>query len=108
MPIPPEPTTNDTPTGTPTPDRGQTAGRPPDEVTGGSPSAAEAPTAEAALADKAKAAYAWWDHLATFHPDDPWWLGGLKIGFRAVGVVLLLALSPVIILGILVGFAAVL
>ena len=68
----------------------------------------DTPSPGAELADKAKAAYRWWDHLATFHPDDPWYLGVAKVGFRAVGVVVLLALSPIIILGILIGFAAVL
>lgn len=60
------------------------------------------------LADKAKAAYQWWDHLATFHPEDPWWVGGLKILFRFVGVVVLIALSPLILLGLLFAFLAVL
>lgn len=70
------------------------------------PPAEKPTTAGGQLADKAKAAYDWWDHLATFHPDDPWWLGVLKLGVRAVGVIILLVLSPVIILGIVIGFAA--
>lgn len=68
----------------------------------------KAPSAGDQLADKAKAAYQWWDHLATFHPEDPWWLGGLKLVFRAVGIIVLLILSPVILIGIFVAFMAVL
>lgn len=96
MPAPTDPANNDPRTSGPAPDSAPVSTPEEDLSTG------------AALADKAKAAYQWWDHLATFHPDDPWWLGGLKMGFRAVGVIVLLVLSPVIILGIMIGFAAVL
>jgi len=37
------------------------------------------------MADRAKAAYRWWDNLATINAEDPFWLGALKIGFRALG-----------------------
>lgn len=66
------------------------------------------PNAAEAMADKAKAAYQWWDHLATFHPEDPWWLGGLKLLIRGVGILILIILSPLLILGLIVAFLAVL
>jgi hypothetical protein len=65
------------------------------------------PSASEELSSKAVAAYEWWDNLATFHPDDPLWLGGAKILVRIVGVLVLLALSPLIILGFLFAFLAV-
>lgn len=66
------------------------------------------PNTAEALADRATAAYQWWDHLATFHPEDPWWLGGLKLLFRGIGILLLIALSPLLLLVLIVAFLAVL
>lgn len=59
------------------------------------------------LAEKAQAAYRWWDNLATFHAEDPFWLGAAKILFRLVGILVLLAMSPLIILGLLLALMAV-
>jgi hypothetical protein len=59
------------------------------------------------LAEKAQAAYRWWDNLATFHAEDPLWLGAAKIIFRLVGILVLLAMSPLIILGLLLAVMAV-
>lgn len=59
------------------------------------------------LAEKAQAAYRWWDNLATFHAEDPLWLGGIKILIRVVGILVLLAMSPLIILGLLLALMAV-
>lgn len=60
-----------------------------------------------ALADKAKSAYRWWDKLSTINPEDPLWLGGAKILARVVGVLVLLAMSPLILLGLFFAFIAV-
>ncbi|TXF86025.1 hypothetical protein FUA23_20020 [Neolewinella aurantiaca] len=60
-----------------------------------------------ALAEKAKSAYQWWDNLATLNADDPLWMGALKIGVRVLGVLILLALSPLILLGVMLAFIAV-
>jgi len=65
------------------------------------------PSAGEELSTKAVAAYEWWDNLATFHPDDPLWLGGVKFLIRIIGVLVLLALSPLIILGFMFAFLAV-
>ncbi len=59
------------------------------------------------LADQTKAAYRWWDNLATINAEDPFWLGALKIGFRGIGILVLLALSPLILLGFLLAFIVV-
>lgn len=71
------------------------------------PSEEKDPARGEELAEKAKAAYQWWDNLATFHADDPLWLGGVKIIIRVIGVLVLLALSPLILLGLFFAFLAV-
>ncbi|MEM9929409.1 MAG: hypothetical protein AAF840_06305 [Bacteroidota bacterium] len=81
-------------TSTPTP--------PPEEDPAPDPEGAK-PSAGEELATKAQEAYKWWDNLATFHVDDPWWLGGLKLLVRAVGIIIMLILSPFIILGLFVA-----
>ncbi|MFK8162954.1 MAG: hypothetical protein AB8H12_10875 [Lewinella sp.] len=65
------------------------------------------PTKGEELAEKAQAAYRWWDNLATFHAEDPLWLGAAKIGIRVVGILVLLAMSPLILLGLLLALMAV-
>ena len=60
-----------------------------------------------ALAEKAKATYEWWDNLATLNADDPVWLFLPKILARLLGILILLALSPLILFGILIAFLAV-
>lgn len=60
-----------------------------------------------ALADKAKTAYRWWNNLATINAEDPLWLGASKILLRVVGILILLAMSPLIILGLFFAFLAV-
>jgi hypothetical protein len=67
----------------------------------------EAPSKGEELAEKAQAAYRWWDNLATFHAEDPLWLGAAKIGFRIIGTLILLAMSPLILLGLLLALMAV-
>jgi hypothetical protein len=59
------------------------------------------------MAEKAQAAYRWWDDLARLNADDPVWLMLAKLSVRVVGILVLLALSPFILLGLLLAFAAV-
>ena len=60
-----------------------------------------------ALADRAKTAYKWWDHLATINAEDPLWVGASKILLRVVGILILLAMSPLILLGLFLAFIVV-
>ncbi len=60
------------------------------------------------IADQAAETYQWWDNLATINVEDPFWVGAAKIGVRLFGVIVLLALSPVILLGLFIAFIAVL
>ena len=59
------------------------------------------------LAERAKSAYQWWDDLATLREDDPFLVGAAKIGARVLGIIVLLALSPFILLGLVMAFVAV-
>lgn len=60
-----------------------------------------------AIADKAKSAYQWWDDLATLKEDDSFLVGTAKILVRLVGILVLLAMSPLIIMGFIMAFIAV-
>lgn len=59
------------------------------------------------IAEKAQAAYRWWDDLARLNAEDPVWLMLGKIGIRVVGILLLLVLSPFILLGLAMAFIVV-
>lgn len=59
------------------------------------------------LAEKAQAAYRWWDDLARLNSEDPVWLMLAKLSVRVIGILVLLAMSPFILLGVLLAFAAV-
>ena len=60
------------------------------------------------ITDKAAETYKWWDNLATINAEDPFLVGAAKIGFRLFGILVLLALSPVILLGLAIAFITVL
>ena len=70
------------------------------------PPSPEEDSAGNAAADKLKDTYKWWDNLATINAEDPFWVGALKIGARLLGILILLALSPLILLGLMLGFIA--
>lgn len=61
-----------------------------------------------ALTEKATETYKWWNNLATLHPEDPFLVGMGKIGIRLLGILILLALSPLIIAGLVIAFITVL
>ncbi|MEM6395287.1 MAG: hypothetical protein AAF741_03000 [Bacteroidota bacterium] len=56
-----------------------------------------------AVGDRIKKTYDWWDNIASWHPEDPWYLIGAKIGVRILGIAILIALSPLILLGFLMA-----
>ena len=58
------------------------------------------------LTGKVKETYEWWNNLATINAEDPLWVGALKILVRLIGILILLALSPLIILGFIMAFIA--
>jgi len=59
------------------------------------------------LAEKAQAAYRWWDDLARLNSEDPVWLMLGKLSVRVFGILVLLALSPLILLGLAMAFIVV-
>ncbi len=59
------------------------------------------------LADRAKSAYKWWNNLSTINAEDPFWVGAAKILVRVIGILVLLAMSPLILLGLFFAFLAV-
>lgn len=73
------------------------------------PNTGETPKAKTgeAVADKVKGAYQWWDNLATLNAEDPIWVSALKVGVRVIGVIVLIAISPLAILGLIMGLMAV-
>ncbi len=53
------------------------------------------------LLEKTARTFKWWNNLSTLNAEDPFWLGGLKILVRLVGILIMLALSPLVLLGML-------
>lgn len=63
-------------------------------------------TSGPALLDQATARLSGLQAALAIQPEDPWYVGGAKIlGMIVVGA-LLVALSPLIVLGLIAGFAA--
>lgn len=58
------------------------------------------------LLDKTTETFQWWNRLSTINAEDPIWLSFLKIGFRIIGILFLIAISPLVLLGILFAFIA--
>lgn len=58
--------------------------------------------------DKATETYKWWDNLATMQPEDPIPLTIAKIFVRIVGIIILVALSPIALIAVIIAFFAVL
>lgn len=60
------------------------------------------------MVDKATETFKWWNNLATLNKEDSTGMSLLKIGFRIVGVAVLIAISPIAILAVFIAFLAVL
>ena len=58
------------------------------------------------MMDKAADSLNWWNKAATINEDDPIWVGFIKIVIRIIGILLLIAISPFVILGLIVGMTA--
>ena len=53
------------------------------------------------ILEKTANTFKWWNNLSTLNAEDPFWIGGLKILVRLFGILILLALSPLVLLGML-------
>ena len=60
-----------------------------------------------AYKNKLTETYRWWDNLATINAEDPFLVGAAKIGVRVLGIIILLAMSPFILLGLIMAFVVV-
>ncbi len=47
-----------------------------------------------------------WHKMASLSADDSFLVGAFKIGIRIIGILILLALSPFALLGLLIGISA--
>ena len=56
--------------------------------------------------DKALKTYKWWNNLSKLDAQDPIIISCFKIGLRLIGILFLIAISPLIILGLIVGITA--
>lgn len=59
------------------------------------------------MVDKATETFKWWNNLATLNKEDSTRMSLLKIGFRIIGIVVLIAISPIAILAVFIAFLAV-
>lgn len=58
------------------------------------------------MMDAAAERLKWWNRAATINPDDPVWVMVIKIGIRIIGILFLLAISPFVIIGLILGILA--
>jgi uncharacterized membrane protein len=66
----------------------------------------EKPSASDKIMDKAADKLNWWNRAATINEDDSMWVGFTKIVIRIIGIILLIAISPFVIIGLIVGMTA--
>lgn len=64
------------------------------------------PSTSDKMMDKAADSLNWWNKAATINEDDSIWVGFTKIIIRIIGILLLIAISPFVILGLIVGITA--
>ena len=64
------------------------------------------PSTSDKMMDKAADSLNWWNRAATINEDDSIWVGFTKIVIRVIGILLLIAISPFVILGLIVGITA--
>ncbi|MFK7773859.1 MAG: hypothetical protein AB8F94_17040 [Saprospiraceae bacterium] len=66
----------------------------------------EKPSATNKMMDKAADRLNWWNRAATINENDSMWVGFTKIVIRIIGILFLIAISPFVILGLIVGITA--
>ncbi|MFK8008648.1 MAG: hypothetical protein AB8H03_19980 [Saprospiraceae bacterium] len=64
------------------------------------------PSASDKMMDKAANSFNWWNRVATINEEDSIWIGFTKIIIRVIGILFLIAISPFVILGLIVGITA--
>ena len=56
----------------------------------------------------AKKAYKWWNRIALLNEYDPFLIIFIKIMIRLFGIIIIVLLSPIAIIGLIIGISAVL
>ena len=64
------------------------------------------PSSTDKMMNKAADTFNWWNRISKINNDDPIWIGAIKILIRIIGILILLAISPFVILGLIVGMTA--
>jgi len=59
------------------------------------------------MVDKAAATFKWWNNLATLNKEDSVSMSLVKISIRIIGIVILIAISPIAIISLIIAFMAV-
>ena len=59
------------------------------------------------MLDKSMDAFKWWNNLATLNKEDSIPMSLVKIGVRIVGIIVLIAISPIAIVALIIAFMAV-
>lgn len=59
------------------------------------------------MLDKAAETYKWWNNLATLNKADSIPLSMAKIFIRIIGIIVLIAISPIAIIALMIAFMAV-
>ena len=59
------------------------------------------------LIDKATESFNWWNNLATLNKEDSILMTIFKISIRIVGIIIMIAISPFALIGLIVAFMAV-
>ncbi len=67
----------------------------------------EDPNAVDQVLDFTQGSYRKFNDYVEFRPNDPIWMLGYKLVLRFIGVLIMIALSPFLIIGLTIAFAAV-
>lgn len=59
------------------------------------------------MVDKGLETFKWWNNLATLNKEDSIAMSLVKISIRIVGIIIMLAISPIAIVALMIAFAAV-
>ncbi len=59
------------------------------------------------MVDKGLATFKWWNNLATLNKEDSIAMSLVKISIRIVGIIILIAISPIAIIALIIAFMAV-
>lgn len=59
------------------------------------------------MIDKGLETFKWWNNLATLNKEDSIPMSLIKISIRVVGIIIMIAISPIAIIALIIAFMAV-